>query len=55
MALSVLLAMPAIITPLQPYGNVTIENGGSVVIEVGERAIIRNNFDVKLGGHLIIQ
>lgn len=42
------------ISPFQPYGRVTIENGGSVVIDVGDEVIIKNDFEVKMGGQLII-
>ena len=43
------------ISSLKPYGNVTIENGGDVTINVGEKVIIKNNFEVKQGGKLKIQ
>ena len=34
------------ISPLQPYGNVTIESGGNVVINVGDKVVIENDFEV---------
>ena len=43
------------ITSLSPYGKVTIESSGNVVINVGNEVIIKNDFDVKLGGQLVIQ
>lgn len=42
------------INPIQPYGNVSIENGGNVEINVGDKVIIHNDFEVKLGGQLLI-
>ncbi len=42
------------INPIQPYGNVSIENGGNVEINVGDKVIIQNDFEVKLGGQLLI-
>ena len=43
------------INSIQPYGNVTIESGGNVEINVGDKVIIKNDFEVKLGGRLLIQ
>lgn len=43
------------ISPLQPYGNITIENGGSATINVGDKVVIKNDFEVKLGGTLDIR
>ena len=42
------------ITPMQPYGNVTIEGGGNVEINVGDKVVIKKDFEVKQGGQLLI-
>ena len=42
------------ITPMQPYGNVTIESGGNVEINVGDKVVIKKDFEVKQGGQLLI-
>lgn len=42
------------ISPMQPYGKVIVENSGNVEIEVGNEVIIKNDFEVKLGGQLYI-
>lgn len=43
------------ISSLKPYGNVIIENGADVTITVGDEVIIKNDFEVKLGGKLEIR
>lgn len=43
------------VSSLKPYGNVTINNGGNVVIYVGDSVTIKNDFEVKLGGKLEIR
>lgn len=43
------------ITPLKPYGKVEVENGSTLTIQNGGSVIIKNDFEVKLGGQLIIQ
>ena len=42
------------VSPLSPYGSVTIENGGDVTINIGDTVIIKNDFEVKIGGQLLI-
>lgn len=39
---------------MQPYGNVTIESGGNVEINVGDKVVIKKDFEVKQGGQLLI-
>ena len=43
------------VTPLKPYGKVEVENGSTLTIQNGGSVIIKNDFEVKLGGQLIIQ
>lgn len=43
------------ISPLLPYGDVKVENGAKMIIQNNGTIIIKNDFEVKQGGELIIQ
>ena len=43
------------ISPFLPYGEVKVENGAKLTIQNNGSVIIKNDFEVKQGGELIIQ
>ena len=43
------------IISIQPYGEVTIGNGSSVIIDVEDEVTIKNDFQVQHGGQLLIR